>query len=177
MHYTRPPGGSWSPPTGFFDKLTTASNGNSATLTTADQTRYEFSRLGGSEVLYLTAVKDRMGNTVTVNRAVNDPVGFADPAGLYRQGYDAVSDFMAGWGDALTPPGPIGLIIGPDPYTKRFREFFGYDGNVEYDDGWYGGGWWTGFANELLLGGGGSKLGKIPIGRAPKAVPDVPIKG
>ncbi|MGE0000829.1 MAG: RHS repeat-associated core domain-containing protein [Fimbriimonadaceae bacterium] len=86
----------------------------------------------------------------------NDPVGNADPSGLYRQGYDAVSDFMAGWGDALTPPGPIGLLIGPAPLTKRFREMFGYDGNVEYDDGWYGGGWWTGSAHDFLIGGKGA---------------------
>ncbi|MGE0001553.1 MAG: RHS repeat domain-containing protein [Fimbriimonadaceae bacterium] len=84
LHYTRPPTGAWSPPEGYFDKLTTDSTCDTAVLVTADQTRYEFTRLDGSEVLYLTAVKDRADNTVTVNRAVNDPVvltSVVDPSG------------------------------------------------------------------------------------------------
>ncbi|MCC6402659.1 MAG: hypothetical protein IT207_01480 [Fimbriimonadaceae bacterium] len=77
--------GVFSPPAGFFEKLV-QDGSDDFTLTLGDQTRFLFKRLGGSgtTLLYLDKVKDRAGNTVTVNRQAATPydvTSVVDPSG------------------------------------------------------------------------------------------------
>ncbi|MBL8065453.1 MAG: RHS repeat protein, partial [Chthonomonadaceae bacterium] len=76
-------GTDWVPPAGFFDKLTQTSSGWK--LTTKDQHEYVLTNMGTPGNAYLTAIKDRVGNTVTINRpSTGDPnqiIDVVDPDG------------------------------------------------------------------------------------------------
>lgn len=96
-----------------------------------------------------------------------NPLTSTDPSGLIT--LEQVSDFFAGWGDALTSGGLIPMITGK-PLTRSIREMLGVDDVVDYGSGEYAFGDVIGqvhmLALEVVISAEAGKLGGTPQVRA-----------
>ena len=88
------------------------------------------------------------GDTNLYGYVLSDPVNWSDPSGLFSlPGLDDISDFAAGFGDAVTEPlGLIGL-----PTTASIRRNLGWD-NADYCSGAYGVGELAGLGTSFVAG-------------------------